>query len=109
MNRVVRAEDYRRVVRRGRKVGSSHFVSYVFDRTDDGPVRFGFIVAKNVGNAVIRNRVRRRLKAASFDLLSRVRPGVDVVVRALPISAGATWVTLRGEMLGIAARAEVKK
>ena len=109
INRVVRADDYRRVVRRGRKVAATHTVGYVIDRADGMPTRFGFIVAKNVGNAVIRNRVRRRLKAASFALLDDVRPGVDIVVRALPVSAEASWVTLRGEVFGIAARAEVKR
>ena len=109
INRVVRADDYRRVVRQGRKVGSTHAVGYVIDRGDGMPTRFGFIVAKNVGNAVIRNRVRRRLKAASFALLDSIRPGVDIGVRALPVSAEASWVTLRGEVFGIAARAEVKR
>jgi len=109
INRVVRADDYRRVVRQGRKVGSTHTVGYVIDRGDGMATRFSFIVAKNVGNAVIRNRVRRRLKAASFALLDSIRPGVDIVVRALPVSAEASWVTLRGEVFGIAARAEVKR
>lgn len=109
VNRVVRADDYRRIVRRGRKVGATHTVGYLVDRADGGPVRFGFIVAKTVGNAVTRNRVRRRLKAASYALLGSVRPGMDVVVRALPASAEASWVTLRGEIFGVAARAEVKR
>lgn len=106
---MVRAEDYRRAVRRGRRVGAKSTISYVMDRGDDGPARFGFIVAKTVGNAVVRNRVRRRLKAASYAALGDVRSGVDVVMRALPASADASWVTLRGDVFGIAARAEVKR
>jgi ribonuclease P protein component len=106
---VVRAEDYRRVVRRGRRFGAKDTMTYVINRDDDGPVRFGLIVAKNVGNAVVRNRVRRRLKAACYAALNDICPGFDLVVRALPGSADASWVSLRGDVFGVVARAGVKR
>ena len=46
----------------GIKVPATAFVLQARKRTDDGPVRFGFTVSKKVGNAVERNRARRRLK-----------------------------------------------
>ncbi len=46
----------------GIKVPATAFVLQARKRTDDGPMRFGFTVSKKVGNAVERNRVRRRLK-----------------------------------------------
>jgi ribonuclease P protein component len=46
----------------GIKVPAAAFVLQMRKRTDEGPVRFGFTVSKKVGNAVERNRVRRRLK-----------------------------------------------
>ena len=45
----------------GSKVPSKSFVLQTRKRNDDGPVRIGFTVSKKVGNAVERNRVRRRL------------------------------------------------
>jgi ribonuclease P protein component len=62
------------------------------------PVRFGFIVAKNVGGAVTRNLVRRRMKAVAYSLVSELEPGTDVVIRALPGAVSAPWSTLRGEI-----------
>lgn len=97
-HRVVRAEDYRGTVRRGRRITSSSLVAYVLRRADETPVRFGFIVSKAVGNAVTRNRVRRRLKAASFELLESITPGTDIVMRALPGSAQASWTTLQHDV-----------
>jgi ribonuclease P protein component len=50
-------------------------------RGDDGPARLGFTVTKKIGNAVIRNRTRRRLKEAARLVLSEQPPcGVDLVL-----------------------------
>ena len=61
-------------------------------------VRFGFIVSKQVGTAVTRNTVRRRLKAVCAAAVPQIRPGTDVVIRALPASASATFPQLRDEV-----------
>ncbi len=46
----------------GTKVPAAAFVLQARKRSDEGPVRFGFTVTKKIGNAVERNRVRRRLR-----------------------------------------------
>jgi ribonuclease P protein component len=46
----------------GLKVPAAAFVLQARKRADNGPVRLGFTVSKKVGNAVERNRVRRRLR-----------------------------------------------
>jgi len=99
-NRIVRADDYRNTVRRGRKSGTAHSVVYV-RRRDDDAVRFGFIVAKTVGNAVARNTVRRRLKHVCHELLPTTPPGTDVVIRALPGSLDVSWSTLLRDISGV--------
>ena len=63
------------------KVSTKAFIVQMRDRRDDGPARVGFTVSKKVGNAVERNRVRRRLREvvrrASGDA---TRPGHDYVL-----------------------------
>ena len=65
----------------GVKISTRTFVLQMRDRRDDGPSRVGFTVSKKVGNAVERNRIRRRLrevvKRAADDA---ARPGRDYVV-----------------------------
>ena len=102
-NRIVRADDYRTTVRRGRKSGTAHSVVYV-RRRDDDLIRFGFIVAKTVGNAVVRNTVRRRLKGVCHELLPTLPPGVDVVIRALPGSPDVAWSTLLTDISEVVGR-----
>jgi len=98
LNRIVRSDDYRSVVRSGRRSSSPNAIVYLRKSAESRPARVGFIVAKTVGNAVHRNLVRRRLKAIAFDLVSSLPPGTDLVIRALPGAAQASWATLNREI-----------
>jgi ribonuclease P protein component len=100
-NRLVSAGDYRNAVRRGARSSAPCAVVYRTTRNDKQVPRFGFIVAKTVGVAVVRNRVRRRLKAVCYELLPLVPAGTDIVIRALPASAEESWATLRSEISAI--------
>jgi ribonuclease P protein component len=97
-NRLTRGADYKAVVRRGRRCASPNTVTYVTASGDDRAARFGFIVSRQVGPAVVRNTVRRRLKAVCAEALPTVRPGVDVVIRALPRAGVAPFRDLREEV-----------
>lgn len=74
-------------------------MTYVRGESGESPARFGFIVSRQVGSAVTRNLVRRRLKAACAEALAGVRPGADIVIRALPSSATADFGTLRDDVV----------
>jgi ribonuclease P protein component len=96
-NRVTRPADFRAAVRRGVRVPTGHTVLHVL-RREGGPPRFGFIVTKAVGGAVVRNRVRRRLRAICYHALDRVADGTDVVIRALPGSEQLPFAMLSSEV-----------
>jgi ribonuclease P protein component len=66
---------------RGRKVTTAGFVLQARERDDGGPARVGFTVSKKVGNAVERNRVRRRLRAlVRLPAAEPLRGGHDYVL-----------------------------
>ena len=73
----------------------------------EGATRCGFVVSKRVGPAVIRNRVKRRLRAAARAMLPRLRPGRDLAFRARPAAATATLGELRAAMDELTLRAGV--
>jgi len=54
-----------------------------------GHTRVGITVSSRVGNAVVRNRVRRRIREAMRARLDRLLPGLDVLLIARPASARA--------------------
>lgn len=97
-NRVSHPSDFRLAVRRGRRYSAPNCVIHIVDNERSEGVRFGFIVSKAVGNAVVRNKVRRRLRAAATQLLPEIHGSRDIVVRALAGSAQADCTTLQAEI-----------
>lgn len=56
-------------------------VVQLFDRGDDAPARVGITATKKLGNAVVRNRIRRRLReAARLELGASPATGLDLVL-----------------------------
>ncbi|HWI30244.1 MAG TPA: ribonuclease P protein component [Microbacterium sp.] len=103
-NRITRGADYKTVVRRGARCAGAHTVTYVKSSDETRVPRFGFIVSKQVGSAVVRNTVRRRLKAVCSAELTGVRAGSDIVIRALPSAATADYAALHAEVARCLAR-----
>lgn len=66
---------------------------------DGGMMRFGLTASRKVGNAVMRNRARRRLRHALVALLPlKGRPGWDYVAVARPATVAAPWGELLTEL-----------
>jgi ribonuclease P protein component len=68
------------------------------DREGDAQPQVGFVVSKAVGNAVHRNLVKRRLRAATASRLGALPPYGRAVVRALPPSSSATFDELSSDL-----------
>ncbi|MBT2506676.1 MULTISPECIES: ribonuclease P protein component [Streptomyces] len=106
-NRLRRREDFATAVRRGRRAGRPLLVVHLRSSgsTDPHapgesvpPTRAGFVVSKAVGNAVVRNVVKRRLRHLVRDRLSQLPPGSLVVVRALPGAGDADHAQLAQDL-----------
>ena len=104
-NRITAGVDYRRLVRSGRRARGDVLLAYGKPTRPDAPLRMGVIVARNVGNAVVRNRVRRRIKAVGWSIAQQ-RAGLDVVVRALPPAAAADFSAIDAEVRRLVGRLE---
>lgn len=106
--RVTRGDEFRRVMRRGRRAGRAALVVHVLpgdrrpatspDQLPGRPARAGLVVGRAVGSAVVRHRVARRLRHLLAARLPQLEPGTDIVVRALPPAAEASSVVLAADL-----------
>jgi ribonuclease P protein component len=88
-NRMRRSADFVLTLRRGRRCARGPVAVSVVLSSDVEPPLVGFVVGRMVGGAVVRNLVRRRLRAVVAGRLAELPAGARVVVRALP-GAGRT-------------------
>jgi ribonuclease P protein component len=118
-NRLRNSREFADAVRSGRRVGRGTVVIHLKISTDvqpgsrelpgcvaseiraeDGTTspKAGFVVSKAVGIAVVRNKVKRRLRHLVAERLSAYPPGTTLVVRALPSSASAAYDQLGADL-----------
>lgn len=96
--RIVRGADFGRVRREGQSIGGKFLaMGYLADPTLEVPFRLGLVTSKRVGNAVARNRVRRRLRGIVQRIGERVAPGHWIVLIARKGAADATSEQLEKE------------
>ncbi|MGD1067442.1 MAG: ribonuclease P protein component [Vulcanimicrobiaceae bacterium] len=99
-----RRGDFSRVTRRGRRFAGPFMTWFLAEGR--GRTRVGITVAGTVGGAVVRNRLRRRLKAILDHYPLGAPPWRDIVVIARPGAGELSFPTLQSEVarvLGVAA------
>jgi len=81
-------------------------------RTVDGaentaPLRLGIATSRKVGNAVVRNRIRRRLKSIARELAPQVRPGAEILIGVRAAASDASSAELRAALTECLRRARL--
>ena len=103
-SRMRRPEDFRRVLRTGRRAGGSVVAGHLLLVGSEGPVRsgdpakVGFVVSRAVGSAVVRNRVKRRLRELMRRRVASLPGGCLLVLRAYPAAASARQEDLAADL-----------
>jgi len=91
-------EDFRQTIRFGKRSASSSLVAHVALSQGASETTVGFVVSKAVGPAVVRNRVKRRLRHLMRDRLDALPSGCRVVIRALPRAERETASSLARDL-----------
>jgi ribonuclease P protein component len=87
-----------------RRTRADTYVAVRFRRTDLPETRFGFATGRKLGGAVVRNRVRRRLRSILRGMEPRLIGGWDVLISVRPAGATVSQATL-GASVGSALQA----
>jgi ribonuclease P protein component len=110
-SRMRRPEDFRRVLRTGRRAGGSVIAGHLLladvpasptgsagEVRSGDPAKVGLVVSRAVGSAVVRNRVKRRLRELMRRRLASLPGGCLLVLRAHPAAAGVRQADLAADL-----------
>jgi ribonuclease P protein component len=86
-SRILKRTEFLRLSKKNRKVSNRHFVA-IFDRGVEGKTRLGVTVSKRVGNAVVRNQLKRYVREYFRQHRQRIANGIDVNIIAKKEASG---------------------
>jgi len=96
--RLVRKADFDAVYRNGKRRSSSHFT--VFLKANELPEsRFGFSIKRALGGAVVRNRMRRRIREAIRLHREEISAGWDFVIHPKANVESAAFAALESDLM----------
>ena len=122
MESLRRQEDFKNCYEKGKSIANRYLVLYVCERnpgTDgksglegskngcpDGN-RIGVSVSKKIGNSVIRHRIRRRIKESYRCHEKGFNSGLDLVIVARRLTAGADYKEIESALLSLGSKAGI--
>jgi ribonuclease P protein component len=96
--KLARKADFDAVYRHGKRRSNSHFT--VFTKANQLPQsRFGFSIKRALGGAVVRNRIRRRIREIVRLHRQEIPTGWDIVIHPKPNVATAPFAALTADLL----------
>ena len=105
--RLTRASEFRQVKQDGKSFTGKYLVLAVLRQPGEPFVRAGLVTSRRVGPAVVRNRVRRRLREVYRLNRSRICPGWWLVMIARVSASSASLAQLEQDWLRLAGRASI--
>ncbi len=98
-DRLHHRSEYLRAQRAGIRFQTPHFVAYAAAVAQSSSVRIGITVSRRIGSAVVRNRLKRRVREAfRLDLRAQFPEGTDLVVIARGGAGALTSASLQDEL-----------
>ncbi len=79
VNRIKDSEDFALTIKKGRTYRNDSFVIHIA-KTDSDHTRVGVSVSTKIGNAVVRNRVKRQVRAMADSLIDYDKQSYDIVI-----------------------------
>lgn len=104
--RITRANDFKRVRQNG-KAYTHPLVVILVSKEPDDEKRIGIIVGKAVGNAVMRNLVKRRIRSIADEFIQQFNRNAEILIIAKPPIASADFSQIRQALLDGMRKAEL--
>ncbi|MFZ3590515.1 ribonuclease P protein component [Bacillus sp. DJP31] len=96
--RIKKNKDFQEVFGRGKSTANRQFVIYVVNRPEQDHYRVGLSVSKKIGNAVMRNRIKRLIRQVVLEFSDVLRSGKDIVIIARKPTAEMDYYEVKSSL-----------
>ncbi|OEH91987.1 ribonuclease P protein component [Bacillus solimangrovi] len=107
--RIKKNKEFQQVFNLGKSTANRQFIVYVLERKDVEHFRIGLSVSKKVGNAVVRNQIKRYVRQVFLELKEDVNPNNDYVIIARKQAADFDFHETKKSLIHVLKRASVLK
>lgn len=97
-NRIKKNDEFQAVFQKGQSNANRQFVVYKLDKEKQPHFRIGLSVSKKIGNAVVRNRIKRMIRQSIIELKDEIDSGKDFVIIARKPCAEMTYEELKEKL-----------
>src|SRR5699024_5418330 len=82
--RVKKEKEFQKIIQLKQSFANRNFVLYKMHKAEQAHFRVGISVGKKVGNAVVRNRVKRQIRQGLFEIQKEISPEYDFILIGRP-------------------------
>lgn len=99
--RLKKKSDFQKLFKLGRSYAGPYFVIYFKENEVKGQTRIGFAVSKKIGTAVMRNKIKRRLREAVRPLIPQIKENYHIIIVARSRIRTAAFSELQKQLFNI--------
>ncbi|WP_110928039.1 ribonuclease P protein component [Bacillus massiliglaciei] len=104
--RIKKDDEFQLVFKKGESFANRQFVVYVLDQPEQDYFRIGLSVSKKLGNAVVRNQIKRYIRQAFLELKEQIDTGKDYVIIARKPAVDMDFAQVKSSLIHVLKRAK---
>jgi len=104
--RIKKDKEFQLVFKKGESFANRQFVVYVLEKPDQDYFRIGLSVSKKVGNAVVRNQVKRYIRQTFLELKNEIDVEKDYVIIARKPAADMDFFQVKNSLIHVLKRSK---
>jgi ribonuclease P protein component len=105
--RIKKNSDFQEVFQKGESFANRQFVIYVLNKPAQGYYRVGLSVSKKIGNAVMRNQIKRYIRQAFLELKDDLEIDKDYIVIARKPASEMDFFEVKKSLVHVFKRAKI--
>lgn len=108
-NRLKKKEEFKKVFEKGQTVKNKYLVLYLLNKVENREIRIAIAVSKKIGNAVVRNKIKRRLREAIKNHIKYMDKKYDIIFVVRYKIKEASYQEIEKNILALIKRAGLYK